>query len=205
MMKKNKNMKKILLTLFIVSGIFLSVYLVNKNAPINSYGGITGISLYPDPKFTPGKAETLSLADLTKSYNGQTYSQAHRDVNSKEKEEVCAEYTENCKGKVEIDHFYPLCAGGSNDISNLWAEPEHLYIINKLGQNMPADEDWGFHTKDKLEAYICREIKTGSLDPKVAFQKMTTDWVAFYKEVFSGTPKAGSINGETDTDGDITN
>jgi hypothetical protein len=23
----------------------------------------------------------------------------------------------------EIDHFYPLCAGGSNDITNLWFQP----------------------------------------------------------------------------------
>lgn len=131
-------------------------------------------ALYPNQSFTPGKADTLSFANLTKSYNGQTYSQSHRSVNSSEKKTICAEYPSNCDGHQEIDHFYPLCAGGSNDISNLWAEPEHL-IWN--------GEDWGFHRKDRLEAYLCIHIKKGEIDPHIAFQKLTSDWVKYYKEL----------------------
>ena len=130
--------------------------------------------LYPDSKLTPGKADTLSLDDLTKIYNGQTYSQAHRNVSQSEKNQVCKEYVDNCKKPKEIDHFYPLCAGGSNDIQNLWAQPE----VNQWN-----GKDYGFHAKDKLESYVCSQIKKGLLDPKVAYQKITTDWIDFYNSL----------------------
>ncbi len=71
----------------------------------------------------------------------------------------------------EVDHFYPLCAGGANDITNLWYQP----AINDWN-----GEDFGFHAKDKLEAYICVEIKAGRLSPKDAYDRMTKDWVKFY-------------------------
>ena len=129
--------------------------------------------LYPNPQLTPGKADTLSFQDLTARYNGQTYSQAHRNVSNTEKNQVCNEYPDNCKVSNEKDHFYPLCAGGSNDITNLWAQPE---------VNQWKGEDWGFHRKDKLESWICVQIKAGKLDPKDAFQRLTSDWVKFYQD-----------------------
>ena len=134
--------------------------------------------LYPDPTLTSGKADTLSLVDLTARYNGRTYSQAHRNVSHAEHDQVYNEYNilkdqRNAIGG-EVDHFYPLCAGGSNDISNLWYQP---------AVNQWQGQDFGYHAKDKLESYICIQVKAGKLDPKVAFQKMTTDWVAFYLEV----------------------
>ena len=140
------------------------------------------LSVYPDPQFTPGKADTLLFTDLTKSYDGETYSQAHRNVSQSVKNRVMQEYG-NPKGKVEIDHFYPICAGGSNDISNLWAEPEHVMV---------RGEDLGFHTKDALEAKLCILIKAGKINPKDAFKFMTTDWVKYYKQIVS--PTFGAIN-----------
>lgn len=133
--------------------------------------------LYPDVTLTPGLADTLNAEDLTRSYNGKTYSQAHRNVPESEKQQVLTEYHFTIKpktGTVEIDHFYPLCAGGSNDIKNLWPQP----AVNAWNGN-----DFGFHAKDKLEAYTCVEIKAGRLDPQDAFQRMTTDWVKFYLDL----------------------
>jgi hypothetical protein len=74
----------------------------------------------------------------------------------------------------EVDHLYPLCAGGSNDISNLWYQP----AMNKWN-----GKNFGFHEKDELEAYICRQIVAGDLEPREAFDKITTDWVAYYLEL----------------------
>ena len=145
--------------------------------------------LYPDPALTSGLADTLDFNNLTASYDGQTYSQAHRNVSAGEKQEVCKEYPKNCTAPKEIDHFYPLCAGGSNDIKNLWAEP----AVNPWN-----GKDFGFHTKDTLEAWVCTQIKAGKLDPKVAYQKMTTDWVKFYLEV-NPDPQFGSIIDNSDT------
>jgi hypothetical protein len=140
--------------------------------------------LYPNSALTSGLAATLKASDLQATYNGQTYSQANRNVPESEKLHVYAEYGitgSHPTGSYEVDHFYPLCAGGSNDISNLWPEP---------ATNIWNGADYGFHTKDKLETYICAQIKKGTLDPKVAYQKVTTDWVEYYLEIFGANASA---------------
>lgn len=71
----------------------------------------------------------------------------------------------------EVDHFYPLCAGGSNDMSNLWYQP----AVDAWNGG-----DLGYHAKDKLETYICAQIKAGNLDPTEAYDRITKDWVKFY-------------------------
>ena len=43
----------------------------------------------------------------------------------------------------EIDHFFPICAGGSDDITNLWLQPE---------TNVWNGRNYGYHEKDDLEA-----------------------------------------------------
>ncbi len=140
--------------------------------------------LYPNPQYTTGLAETLTASDLTKSYGGQTYSQSHRLVTDATKNLVRQEYatTTEVVKTGEVDHFYPLCAGGSNDPRNLWLQPGHLYWNG---------QDFGFHTKDKLETYVCAQIKAGKLDPKVAFAGITGDWVKFYLQIFPQGTAAG--------------
>jgi hypothetical protein len=142
--------------------------------------------LYPDPSKTPGLADTTSAADLTKRYTegcpaaktSCTYSEAHRDVPASVHDQVYDEYSVPANDRNikfgEVDHFYPLCAGGSNDIKNLW--------------DQPADNEWnganfGFHEKDKLETYVCTQIKAGKIVPKDAFNRITSDWVKFYLDV----------------------
>jgi hypothetical protein len=64
-----------------------------------------------------------------------------------------------------VDHFDPLCDGGSNDKDN--------------------------QAKDPLEAFICIEVQAQRLDPKVAYNKMTADWVQFYLDNEAKLPKNG--------------
>jgi hypothetical protein len=142
--------------------------------------------LYPDPAKTPGLADTLKTSDLTKRYtegcpNGKsscTYSQAHRDVPAAVHTHVYDEYNVAAADRNikfgEVDHFFPLCAGGSNDIKNLWDQP---------ADNQWNGENFGCHEKDKLETYVCDQIKAGKLDPKDAYSRITTDWVKFYLDV----------------------
>lgn len=144
--------------------------------------------LYPDPMKTPGCAATLDVDDLTKAWTENcpggkdtcTYSQAHRKVSKGERTFIYDEYNvPSAKRNIdngEIDHFYPLCAGGSNSASNLWFQP----IANDWnGRN------FGFKEKDKLEAWICKQIKARKLDPQEAFDRLTRDWVKFYIEELS--------------------
>lgn len=142
-------------------------------------------ALYPDPDRTPGEADTLSLDDLNARYtegcpSGKsdcTYSQSHRKVSKSVHTQVYDEYNvaeeeRNIQGG-EVDHFYPLCAGGSNDIKNLWYQP---------AENKWKGKNFGYHEKDTLESWVCIQIKAGKVDPKVAFTRITTDWVAYYLE-----------------------
>lgn len=156
---------------------------VQTNRAAASAQHVGPANLYPNPNMTPGLAATLSVDDLTKTYTDNcpnskpscTYSQDHRNVPASVHKKVYDEYDvppdqRNIRDG-EVDHFYPLCAGGSNDISNLWYQPA---VGDWNGK------DFGYHTKDKLEAYICVQIKAGRLTPKDAFDRITKDWVQFY-------------------------
>lgn len=150
-------------------------------------------ALYPDYHLTPGHADTLSLSDLTRAWSDScpsgksscTYSQDHRNVPAKLHGQVYDEYqvpaSERNIKNGEVDHFYPLCAGGGNEIGNLWYQP---------AVNIWQGQDYGYHAKDKLETYVCAHIKTGDLDPRVAFDRVTTDWVAYYQELKLGNTAA---------------
>ena len=142
-------------------------------------------ALYPTGQITPGKAQTLKLTDLTARYTERcpsgktdcTYSQSHRKVSSATHKQIYESYdVPSAKRKIqfgEVDHFYPLCAGGSNDAANLWYQP---------ADNPWNGKNYGYHEKDHLEAYVCSEIKAGRLAPKTAYDRITNDWVAYYLE-----------------------
>lgn len=144
-------------------------------------------ALYPNPSLTRGKADTLNAAEINRTWpcrakshkSGCNYSQAHRAVPAAVKRRVYAEYNVDPKNHApgEVDHLYPVCAGGSNDISNLWFQP---------ATNFWNGKDYGHHEKDDLEAWVCQQIKAKRLDPREAFDKLTTDWVKYYDEVKPG-------------------
>jgi uncharacterized protein YraI len=156
---------------------------VQTGGAVTSAGHVGPANLYPDPSMTPGLAATLSVDDLTKVYTDNcpapkttcTYSQDHRNVPASVHTKVYDEYAvpqpKRNGTDGEVDHFYPLCAGGSNDISNLWYQP----AVNPWN-----GKDFGFKIKDKLETYICVQITNGKLDPKDAYDRITKDWVKFY-------------------------
>jgi len=163
-----------------------NILITSGGAVLDARGHVGPVQLYPNPNLTPGEADTLKLADLKRRYtvgcpSGKTsctYSQAHRDVNKNLHATVYVEYhvPENDRNIKfgEVDHFYPLCAGGSNNIKNLWDQP---------AENEWNGENFGFHEKDKLETYICAQIITGKMNPKDAFNRIKTDWVKFYLDL----------------------
>jgi len=76
----------------------------------------------PDPVLTPGALCTRADRD----YDGDRYAEeiAHckRDVSKRTKIKVAAAYgvSEDELPDYQIDHYYPLALGGSNDTHNLW-------------------------------------------------------------------------------------
>lgn len=122
-------------------------------------------NLYPNHALTPGDVLTTDASLVCAS----GYSKSVRNVPSKEKRQVYAEYNTpypQPQGANEVDHFISLELGGSNDIKNLWLEPA-----------LPTP---GFHEKDKVENYLHQQVCSGAMTLVEAQREIATDWYAVY-------------------------
>lgn len=132
-------------------------------------------NLYPTAQISPGLVATSDFTELTQKSSCGTYSQCHRQTTAAQKNIVRAEYP-NCPSPNEIDHIIPLAIGGADDVKNLWCQP---------ALNTWSGQDYGFHTKDKLEAFLAIQVKNGSIAPKDAQDCILADWVSCYQHYFS--------------------
>ena len=128
--------------------------------------------LYPNTKLTPGAMATQwTIQDICQNGTGK-----YRKVPESLKKEVAKEYGltyPQPTGKIEIDHWYPLGIGGSNDIANLWA--------------MPAPQ---FHEKDVVEAYLNKQVCAQKMTVYDA-QKIINNWYPFWQKNFKD--KVGAV------------
>ncbi len=76
-----------------------------------------------------------------------------RDVSSARKKQIFEDYRRlgftlppNDRGSYKIDHYIPLCAGGSNSTKNLWPQHKSVYEIT-----------------DPLEPLVCEKMSQGRL------------------------------------------
>jgi hypothetical protein len=119
----------------------------------------------PDPDATPGAALTTDAATVC----APGYARTVRNVPTSVKEQVYAEYgiTSHVPYQYEIDHDISLELGGSNDVSNLWPEP------NDKARGNTKDE-----LEDKLHALVCN----GSLSLTDAQAAIRGDWTIAYRK-----------------------
>lgn len=110
----------------------------------------------PDAALTPG-----ALCNHADAYRyPEKIKYCERDVSSSTKAGIFQKYdqlgyrTRSMKRQAfKIDHYIPLCAGGSNETKNLWPQHESVYQIT-----------------DQLEALICEKMAAGRLLQKDAIQ-----------------------------------
>ena len=109
----------------------------------------------PELSITPGK-----LCDQpTATRYPEKIAYCSRDVTYETKEILMNEYDQKfnyhimtmARTDFKIDHLIPLCAGGSNDITNLWPQHKSIYEIT-----------------DPLEPIICLKMAQGKLKQKDA-------------------------------------
>jgi hypothetical protein len=113
----------------------------------------------PQTSITPGK---LCATPTTFRY-AEKIAYCERDVDYETKEIIIAEYDlkfgyhiKNLpREDFKIDHFIPLCMGGSNDISNLWPQHKSVYIVS-----------------DPLEPVMCAKMAQGKLKQSDAVRLM---------------------------------
>ncbi len=85
----------------------------------------------------------------------------------------------------EIDHLIPLCLDGSDDPSNLWAQPRRS-----------IEETWNAEAKDRLERLMCRMVCDGQIDIATAQEAFAIDWIAAYHTYYEG--KKGDLGDDDD-------
>ena len=104
----------------------------------------------PDPNVTPGRL--CDHADQIRYPEMIRYCERHVETHVKVRiiqiYDTRFGYTISRQNRADfkIDHYIPLCMGGSNDVQNLW--PQHKSIYQ--------------HT-DPLEALLCEKMKFGRL------------------------------------------
>lgn len=123
---------------------------------INSFAAST-YPLNPDPRLTPG-----SFCQHPDSHRyPQKIAYCERHVSKETKWNVIRTYNRELnynidsrdRGQFKIDHLIPLCAGGSNQLDNLW--PQHSSVYN---------------ITDPLEPLICEKMAAGRLLQKRAIE-----------------------------------
>jgi hypothetical protein len=134
----------------------------------------------PDPVLTPGAVRTVNRDEIV-GVNTATV----RNVSGAEKLAVYRRYGmtgphdtipgTSHQAPFEIDHRVPLCAGGANDITNLWVEA--------------SDGPWTFHDKDALEDRLCSKLRKGLVTVEQAQAAFLGDWKAGYVAEFEHAPQ----------------
>jgi hypothetical protein len=131
-------------------------------------------AVLPDPKLTPGEV----FADATKDdVCTPGWAREHRHVTDSDRAKVYAEYPDSartclCLGGAgnccEVDHLIPLELGGSNDLKNLWPEPE---------EPRPGDGE-----KDSLENTLHELVCKGEMPLADAQKCIASDWVKCWEK-----------------------
>ena len=111
----------------------------------------------PNLELTPGRICSRSNSNKTRYPERIAY--CDRNVNYDTKENIIDMYDQKLgysignmdRQEFKIDHLIPLCAGGSNDMVNLWPQHKSVYTIT-----------------DPLEPIVCRKMGEGKLLQKDA-------------------------------------
>ena len=124
----------------------------------------------PSAVCTPGVGELIELGVLCTP----GFSMTRRNVPQSVKDEAYKKYgvLSHSEGEYEIDHLVPLELGGTNDLYNLWPQPNLL-----VG---------GYKDKDKVENWLREQVCTGGLMLSDAQRGLMGDWTQFTKIVEGG-------------------
>ncbi len=150
---------------------FLAIALILLAGP--ALGHPVGAQDTPDDTLTPGVVRT----DLTDEQIRTTrWGLDRRAVTPAMKAEVFRRYhvtgdhDPSCGAeRCEVDHRVPRSCGGADDVNNLWA------------QSSPS-----WHQKDRLEALLARQVKSGAITPAQCRAVFLGDWRAAYARYFGG-------------------
>lgn len=123
----------------------------------------------PDPRLTPGAARAVSASDVC----SVSYSDDARLLPASIQQRVLQEYGmagAQAQG-YELDYLISPQLGGTDDIRNLWPEPE-------------SSTGWNAGAKDALEGRLHQLVCQGKINVATAQRDLATDWISAYKRYF---------------------
>jgi len=127
------------------------------------------IRAIPDPRLTPGAARAVSASDVCTV----NYSDDARLLPASIQHRVLQEYgmTGAQSQGYELDYLISPQLGGTDDIRNLWPEPE-------------SATGWNAGAKDALEGRLHQLVCQGKINVATAQRDLATDWISAYKRYF---------------------
>ncbi len=146
-------------------------YHSKKQSPESAPFRVAG-RVVPDPRLTPGAVRPVTMNDVCEAH----YSDDAGRLPATVKQAVLSEYgitgVQSEEGKeYELDYLISPQLGGSDDIRNLWPEPQ-------------SSTQWNVETKDALEDRLHQLVCQGKLDISIAQRDLAADWVSAYKRYF---------------------
>jgi hypothetical protein len=160
----------LLLTLvMMISGCVAPQPITNNTLTMNATNRTGSPELYPNPQLTPGDI----LENNTTVICLVGYTSTVRNVPLSVRKRVFAEYNMTYPqpfGTYEVDHLIPLELGGSNDMKNLWFEP-----------------DPSFHLKDRTENWLHDQVCEHGMNISDAQKAIVDDWYAVYLKIVNDT------------------
>jgi hypothetical protein len=131
-------------------------------------GGRT-VRAIPDPRLTPGATRPVNANDVCTV----SYSDDARLLPASIQHRVLQEYGvagAQTQG-YELDYLISPQLGGTDDISNLWPEPD-------------SATGWNADAKDALEGRLHQLVCQGKINLATAQRDLATDWISAYKQYF---------------------
>ncbi len=123
----------------------------------------------PDHHLTPGATRKVSVAEVCR----QRHEEVVREVPAALQQKIFREYgiANPRASEYEIDFLIAPGLGGTDDVHNLWPEPEKAPV-------------WNARVKDELEEQLHEMVCDGQLDLSTAQSDIAKDWVGAYKKYF---------------------
>jgi hypothetical protein len=142
----------------------------------------TSLALSGNVEFPMGPNEELTPGELCERPDRYRYPEqiayCERDVSSEEKDQVFEAYrrigyrlTANRRSGYKVDHYIPLCAGGSNNKENLW--PQHISVGKQT---------------DDLEDLGCQKMALGKISQ--------ANFIKLLKRAKNNLSEAGAVRAE---------
>jgi hypothetical protein len=148
--------------------VALTSVTVYRYTPVHPVPHMTA-RIIPDRRLTPGAARAVSASDVC----DVNYSDDAQLVPASVKQQVLREYGMSGRQSqnYELDYLISPQLGGTDDIRNLWPEPE-------------SSTTWNARAKDALEDHLYDLVCQGKINLETAQHDLATDWVSAYKRYF---------------------